>query len=78
MGIGDSARVETQARETAEQRAWRFDRVEGDLVLIKRLLDGEWADGADAEGKDDFLVVPPGHQVRMTYDIDVIGCAPAG
>ena len=80
MGVGDSARVEAHARTLAERRAWRFDRVEGNLVLIKRLLDGEWASGADARGADaggDFLVVPPGHQVRMTYDADVIGLAPA-
>lgn len=72
MGVGDSARVEAHARALAERRAWSFERVEGNLVLIKRLLDGEWADGSDAG--NDFLVVPPGHQVRMTYDVDVIGC----
>ncbi len=85
MGVGDSTRVEARARALAERRAWRFERVEGDLVLVKRLLDGEWADGSDAAGADaagvdagdDFLLVPPGHQVRMTYDVDVIGSAPA-
>ena len=74
MGVGDSTRVEARARALAEQRGWAFQRVEGDPVLIRRLLDGEWASGSGAG--DDFLVVPPGQQVRMTYDIDVIGCAP--
>jgi len=74
MGVGDSTRVEARARALAEQRGWAFQRVEGDLVLIRRLLDGEWA--GDSGFGDDFLVVPPGQQVRMTYDIDVIGCAP--
>ncbi|HUT20751.1 MAG TPA: DUF1638 domain-containing protein [Anaerolineae bacterium] len=74
MGVGDSTRVEARARALAEQRGWAFQRVEGDLVLIRRLLDGEWASGSGSG--DDFLIVPPGQQVRMTYDIDVIGCAP--
>jgi hypothetical protein len=43
----------------------------GDLVLIRRLLEGDW-DG-------DFLILEPGQQVTMTYDGDVIGGAdPAG
>lgn len=71
MGVGDGSRVEAHARALAEQRGWAFERVAGDLVLIRRLLNGEWA----GEGGDDFLVVPPGQQVRMTYDVDVIGCA---
>lgn len=73
MGVGDSAHVEAHARTLAERRAWSYERVEGNLVLIKRLLDGEWVEDADG-----FLVVPPGHQVRMTYDADVLECAPAG
>jgi hypothetical protein len=75
MGVGDSSRVEARARALAEQRGWAFERIEGDLVLIRRLLEGEWADGSAAG--DDFLVVPPGRQVRMTYDVDVIGCTQA-
>jgi hypothetical protein len=71
MGVGDSTRVEAHARTLAEQRGWTFERLAGNLVLIRRLLNGEWA----GEGGDDFLVVPPGQQVRMTYDLDVIGCA---
>lgn len=70
MGVGDSSHVEAHARSLAEQRGWAFERVAGDLVLIRRLLNGEWA----GEGKEDFLIVPPGQQVRMTYDVDVIGC----
>jgi len=75
MGVGNSTRVEGRARALAEKRGWAFQRVEGDLVLIRRLLDGEWASGSGSG--DDFLTVPPGQQVRMTYDVDVIGCAQA-
>ena len=39
------------------------------MVLLRRLLEGDW--------EKDFLIVQPGQQVQMTYDADVIGCAPA-
>jgi hypothetical protein len=68
MGVADGAAVEVRAQAEASRRGWTYDRLTGDLVLIRRLLHGDW------EG--DFLVVPPGQQVAMTYDEGVIGCAP--
>ena len=50
----------------AARRSWTFERVAGDLVLIRRLLVGDWENG--------FLVVQPGQRVKMTYDGGVIGC----
>jgi hypothetical protein len=67
MGIGNGAEVEARAQAEAARRGWTFDRVAGDLVLLRRLLAGDWA--------DDFLVLQPGEQVKMTYDERVIGCA---
>jgi hypothetical protein len=67
MGAGDGAEVEAKAVAEAERRGWVFDRVAGDMVLIRRLLEGAWA--------SDFLTVRPGEQIRMTYDEGVIGCA---
>jgi hypothetical protein len=67
MGIGNIAPVEAQAQAEASRRGWVFDRVAGDMVLIRRLLEGDW--------ERDFLIVKPGEQVLMTYDHDVIGCA---
>ena len=64
MGVGDGATVEAHTRREAERRGWSFDRLEGDIGLIRRLLIGDW--GAD------FLVVQPGERVAMTYDSDVI------
>lgn len=68
LGIADGSAVEARARAEAGRRGWTFERVAGDLVLIKRLLDGDWA--------NDFLVLRPGEQLAMTYDADVIGCRP--
>ncbi len=56
-----------QAQENAAQRGWSFERVAGDLVLIRRLLDGAW--------QDDFLIVEPGEQIEMSGDDDVMRCA---
>ncbi len=68
MGIAIGAAVEARAQAEAARRGWTFDRLTGDLVLIRRLLNGDW--------EDDFLLVPPGQQVIMTYDEGVIGCQP--
>ncbi|MBI3959404.1 MAG: hypothetical protein HY328_11415, partial [Chloroflexi bacterium] len=65
-GIGDGRPVEAQARKQATERGWLFQRVTGDLVLIRRLLAGDW--------EEDFLVLAPGQESAMTYDEQVIGC----
>jgi hypothetical protein len=66
MGVGDGAAVEDEARHEAGRRGWMFERLTGNLTLIRRLLYGEW----DA----DFLVLAPGEQIRMAYD-EAIVCA---
>jgi hypothetical protein len=69
MGVGDGSKVEAKAREDAARRGWVFDRVAGDLVLVRRLIEGDW--------ENDFLVLQSGEQVKMTYDEQVIGCGPS-
>ena len=66
LGVGDGSTVEEQARADATRRNWTFDRVAGNLILIRRLLEGDW--------DKDFLVLEPGQQLIMTYDDDIIGC----
>jgi hypothetical protein len=48
---------------------WSFERMACDLILIRRLLDGDW--------DEDMVVIPPGHQVVMTYDGSVLDCQEA-
>ena len=57
--------VAVEARSQAAARGWQFEPMTGDLVLIRRLLAGDWA--------DDFLVLQPGQESIMTYDEEVIG-----
>ena len=70
MGVGDEAAGEATAREQAERRGWAFERVEGSLVLLRRLLDGEW--------DDDVLVLRPGERLAMSYDDGVVKAVPTG
>jgi len=64
MGVADGSGVEARARAEAERRGWTFERVTGDLVLIRRLLQADWGAGED----DDFLVLEPGQRLGMTAD----------
>jgi len=64
MGVVDETRAASTAREQAERRGWRFERIEGSLVLLRRLIDGGW--------NEDVLVLAPGEALAMSYDDDVV------
>jgi hypothetical protein len=63
------AAAEARARDDADRRGWRFERMAGELLLVKRLIDGAW-DAAD------YLVVQPGERLAMSYGEDVIRAEP--
>jgi len=65
MGIEPDDRFEKQARAEAGERGWDFERIAGDLSLLRRLVDGDWSEA-------DFLVVPPGYRIAPTYDDRII------
>jgi hypothetical protein len=69
LGVADGSAVEARAQAEAQRRGWSFDRMAGDIVLVRRLLEGDW--------DRDYLTVQPGERVRMTYDDQVIGCVAA-
>ena len=64
MGIESDDTLTQRARKFAEDRHWEFETLTGDLSLLRRLVSGEW--------NDDFVIVPPGQEIRETYDDDVI------
>jgi hypothetical protein len=65
MGIEPDRRFEDQTRDDAAARGWAFEKLRGDLDLLRRLVDGEWSSAS-------FLVVPPGCRIAPTYDDRVI------
>jgi hypothetical protein len=64
LNLGDGEPVAVEAEATAARRGWRFERLEGDIGLIRRLLDGEW--------NDDFLVLQPEQKIERAYDERVV------
>lgn len=60
---------EQKAAEIARQQGWTFERLEGDLGWLRRLVDGEWNDR-------EFLIVKPHHRVVLRYDESLIGAEP--
>lgn len=55
------------AQEKARENGWRYEELEGNLRLLRRLLDGEW----DTE---EYLIVRPGEEIVPSYDGRVVSC----
>jgi hypothetical protein len=62
-GAGEGAAF-AKAQQDAAENGWRFERLAGDLVLIKKLLDGDW--------DEDFLTLASGQQVQMVGGEEII------
>ncbi len=69
MNVGPSDKAECRARQEAERRGWAFDKLLGDLILIRKLVNGEWG--------EDFLVVEPGERIMATYESQIVTISPA-
>ena len=78
LGIGNGTNVEQRAQEEAARRGWTFERLAGDLNLVRDLIEGNWliseTSSLNVQENQRFLVVPPGQRIRMTYDERVIDC----
>lgn len=64
-GISSDEACRSRARSEAEKQGWAFEEIEGSLQLLWRLVNGPW-DAAD------FLIVPPGAQVRVTLGDGIV------
>lgn len=70
MGVEPDDRFERQTRDEAAQRGWTYEKVQGDLSMICRLVDGEW-------NEREFLVVRPGERVASRTNEWLIVAEPA-
>ena len=71
LGVGYGKDTEQKAISEASRRGWSFERINGDLILIKNLLDGKW-------NNRDYLKVSPGQEIKMTGDEGIVGCSTFG
>ncbi len=69
-GITEQSAIQDEVEREAGQRGWQFGTLAADLVLIRQLLNGDWA----REGNQNFLVVPPSGRVEVSYDDDIFKC----
>ena len=70
MGVEPDGRFERLARRQADERGWEFEKLEGEMRLVERLVDGPWDDA-------DFLVVRPGFRVAASFDEGIVKAEPA-
>lgn len=71
MGIEPDDRFERDTRELAAEQGWKYEKLTGDMVLIRQLLDGPW-------DEDRFLVVEPGSSVAASFDEMIVKAEEAG
>jgi hypothetical protein len=69
MGIEPDDSFERRTRDEAIARGWNFEKVKGDMSLIRRLVDGIW-------DEREFLIVRPGQCVAARYDEGIIHAEP--
>lgn len=67
-GVATDEACRAQARAEAEKEGWAFEEVKGSLALLERLVNGPWDEA-------DFLIVPPGAQVRVTLGEGIVEAA---
>jgi len=66
MGIEPDDRFERQAEKEAAERGWKYEKLQGNMSLLQRLVDGPpW-------NEEEFLVVQPGERVAASFDEGVI------
>jgi hypothetical protein len=70
MGVGPEEPLIQQTRDEAERRKWSFEQQDGNWSLLKRLFDGPW--------DDDFLTVPPNHEIVARDDAQILDVRPVG
>ncbi len=69
-GVGVELRYADRVRAEAEEKGWSYERLDGSLALLRRLLDGDWPE-------EDFVTVPPGRRIISRDDERILDVEPA-
>jgi hypothetical protein len=64
-GLEADGKFLAEAAAEAQENGWRFERMQGDLAWLRRLVGGEWLEA-------EFLVVEPGQRIVASYDAMVV------
>lgn len=64
-GLGPKEDLIEKSRLEAKKNGWRFDVLQGDRSLIRKMLNGNW-------DESEFLILPPGQTIKPTYDSAII------
>jgi hypothetical protein len=64
--VPEAAKWEDAARKIAQTRGWKFERLQGNLDWLRRLLNAEW-------DEREFLTLKPGERVCLRSDSQLIG-----
>jgi hypothetical protein len=70
MGVEPDGSFEEHTRQLAAERNWKYEKVQGDLSMIQRLVDGQW-------DEEEFLIVPPGWRVTANFGENIVSAEPA-
>lgn len=65
MGVEPDNQFEKEAKAQSIRKGWLFEKIQGDLKLLKNLVDGNW----DCK---DFLVTPPHNRIAASYDDNIV------
>lgn len=69
-GLGDVETYQNKTRKKAERRGLEYLEMDGKLDLFLELVQGPpWRE-------DDFLQIPPGHEIQPSYDQSIVKAVP--
>ncbi|MDR3181441.1 MAG: DUF1638 domain-containing protein [Planctomycetaceae bacterium] len=63
-GVEANDFFERATQQLAGERNWEYEKVQGDLTLLRRFVFGDW--------NEDFLIVQPGQTTQFAYSEDII------
>jgi len=64
------AEAERHVRALCQQQGWEFQKCTGTTDYVRRWLFGQW-------DPHEFLIVPPGHKIVVTYDEELLQAVPS-